>query len=320
MASAPVHPEQQPGCEAGTPMASLGVIAQQTKLLAAKNVKLHVRSHVSTATQLCIGIVFLVLVRLMEVAINMNVNIKAQDVASPSTAALGALRPCDATARGGAGACYVLAYAPDAASGGALGDYAEEIVADVLADASLPAIGAAGGAIGFASASEMREWLYDHPAAVDVGVVFRDAPGDDDGVGGSRVAYSLQANWTLQCATLKYLECNDPKRDVALPAQLALDSAVLRKATGDAGARIDVSAGEFPHPFIVREEIWDVVRSYAPSFLYIVLMFNFVLQLQASARARRARARRARACRTRARRRRARVGRRFARRYVARRG
>ena len=46
-------------------MASLGVIAQQTKLLAAKNVKLHLRSHVSTATQLCIGIVFLVLMRLM---------------------------------------------------------------------------------------------------------------------------------------------------------------------------------------------------------------------------------------------------------------
>ena len=50
-------------------------------------------------------VVFLVLVRLMEVAINMNVNIKAQDVPEPSTTALGALRACDATVRGGSGTC-----------------------------------------------------------------------------------------------------------------------------------------------------------------------------------------------------------------------
>ena len=236
-------------------MNGMKVIAEQTKLLAAKNVKLHLRSRVSTATQLLIGVVFLVLVRLMEVAINMNVNIKAQDVPEPSTTALGALRACDATVRGGSGTCYALAFAPD--DGSALGAYATGIVEDVLATAGLPAIGAAGGAIGFADAVEMREWIYANPAAVDVGVVFRDSPSGTR----HRVAYSLQANWTLQCKVLKFMDCNDPKRELVLPAQLAIDSAVLREATGSADAAIAASAGNFPHPRIVREEVWDVVAS-----------------------------------------------------------
>ena len=205
----------QPAGAAGV-VEGVGVVATQTKLLAVKNVKLHLRSRVSTATQLCVGVVFLVLVRLMELAVNSEIAPNARDVRTPSTAAIRGVRACDARARGGGGACYVLAYAPDAASGGALGDYAEAIVADVLADAGQPAIGAAGGAIGFADAKAMAEWMFDNPATVDVGVVFRAAP---SAAGGGTFAYSLQANWTVTCAALDFLDCNDPKVDVALPMQ-----------------------------------------------------------------------------------------------------
>ena len=59
---------------------SARVIATQTKLLAVKNVKLHLRSRVSTATQLCVGVVFLVLVRLMGLAVNGEVAPNARDV------------------------------------------------------------------------------------------------------------------------------------------------------------------------------------------------------------------------------------------------
>ena len=55
---------------------------------------------------------------------------------------------------------------------------------------------------------------------------------------------------------------------------------MLRRQTGAAGARIGASAGNFAHPELLRAEVWDVVRSYAPSFLYVVVMFNFVIQMQ----------------------------------------
>ena len=42
-------------CVGAGALESARVIATQTKLLAVKNVKLHLRSRVSTATQLCVG-------------------------------------------------------------------------------------------------------------------------------------------------------------------------------------------------------------------------------------------------------------------------
>jgi hypothetical protein len=73
------------------------------------------------------------------------------------------------------------------------------------------------------------------------------------------------------------LFCTDPLTELLLTYQKTVDAAILANKGGPTAPTIDVSISDFPHPD-TRFQI-DFMRDFGPGFLYIMLTFNFVIQL-----------------------------------------
>ena len=170
------------------------VFTSQTALLLRKNIKMQLRSPLASVTQTSIGVVFLVILRLMDLAVTQNRWNEAEvETRTPSVQDTPLLR-CHVGRDTALPHCYTFVYAPnltDRSDG--LAVWTDGIVGDVLARAGLPATGSPHGALGFADEAAIDTWLYNNPNTTGAAVIFRD-DGRDNVT--RRASYTLQVRRT----------------------------------------------------------------------------------------------------------------------------
>lgn len=242
----------------------------QAQLLTQKNAYVHRRNLVATGTQTLIGMIFIALLRLLQYS---------ADSSSFSAATLDTPRPIPVPAHSyatchEAGPCHPFVYAPKGDD--TLGAWATETATAAAAVLGYPAAGTEGGPIGLASESLVDAWLIEHPAQTMAALIFNVAPGNDPDAVPLRASYTVQANTTIVCEDLDEIGCSDPTLEIIAPLRAAVDSAIMRGA-GKPTATITTSFSDVGHPAL--ERTIAIMRRYAPTFLYIVFLFNFVVQL-----------------------------------------
>ncbi|GBG28177.1 ABC transporter ATP-binding protein [Hondaea fermentalgiana] len=131
----------------------------------------------------------------------------------------------------------------------------------------------------FDAADELKSWILAHQNQTLAAVYFTNVEDwtsietwDDHDV----FTYVLQVNETKHCAAIGTWGCDNPYAEVAIPMQTAIDAA-LASHFGAEEADIRASFSDFPHPDMASN--FDVVASFGPSFLYIAVSFNYVIQL-----------------------------------------
>ena len=95
--------------------------------------------------------------------------------------------------------------------------------------------------------------------------------------------YTIQFNRTAACKLGAFL-CDDPEMDVGLPAQVAVERALIevaaRRARSNPSLQVDLTPkyAEFPHPQFEGFQR-DMAKIYGPQFFAVGVVFNFVFQL-----------------------------------------
>lgn len=247
-----------------------------TALLFRKNVTLFYRAPVASLSQISVGLIFLCLIMLMQHSLNSGAFLREfKEERRPEAHRVAPISRCTPSGDTALDDCYTVLYSP--ADDSALGTFAREVMADVMSHAGLPGDGQFGGMLGFANESAVDDWLVDHKNTSQAAVIFH----DDAFADGERVSYTLQVNETRSCLIIGLLFCSDPKLEITTPLQSAVDSAILRRYTSKDAAEIRYSVSGFPHPETVTDELlWDAFEEYGTQFMYIVLTFNFAVQLQ----------------------------------------
>lgn len=162
------------------------IFAAQVRLMVLKNMKLYQRARVATLGMLGVGVVFLVLLRLMQLSVQANTQAWQEQFGyteHPTAIPADTLRPCVPNQE--TGLCYTFLYAPSQWG------FANEVAATVADIAGLPGAGITQGYLGFASAGEIDEWLLLNPNTTALAAIFH-----DDGSDSGRVSYTLQVNHT----------------------------------------------------------------------------------------------------------------------------
>ena len=235
-------------------------------------------SRTATAAQLLIGLVFLLLVLLIQFsrdALSRSSAI-AIETREPEAEKVGPLPKC---IPGASGKCFSFVFAPTNTATSAL-------AAEIQRASAAAGTGVAGldeeafGYRGFGTAAALDLWLSSNPNRTKIALVFTDVSGPPT------FSYDLQINTTRDCEELGFFGCSKPHLELTAPAQLAVDQALLRlhavDATGapDAAARatasIAVEYSNFPHPDL--PVLFFAFERYGNTFLYIALIFNFVIQ------------------------------------------
>ena len=231
---------------------------RQVSVLTQKNAKLQWRNRAATGTQVFIGVLFLLLLLVMDTAIRSSnsSNQVFSDTKYPNVISADAFVHCSHS-------CYDFVWCCD---------HNDSMVDDVVSLTK--------GAIGtnstkrFHDCDTQREWLFDHPNTTLAALSFINA--DQWNETGSVLRYQLLYNNTRHCASLGIWGCDNPTAEIAIPLQTAVDAAFASYFSNSTQV-IEASFSDFSHPDLPSN--FDVVAQYGSSFLYIAVTFNYVIQL-----------------------------------------
>ncbi len=280
---------------------------EQIKLLLRKNNALLLRNKTSTLMQIGIGLLFMVLLsiinvglesdRVAEEAFSATLHMPAQDIPK--------LHKCVPTK---GKSCYTFAFAPN--DNKIVNEIVESVISsnrliaddegynadsDSIIDALTLDLDNTNseneyqlykpfGAIGFKTSKDMQIWIFNNPNTTNLAVTFNNI--DIWKNKGNDMEYTLQVNGTKSCKNFG-LTCTDPILEVGIPMQLAIDNALLKfgmesstsssaaAAAGDAEIKVALKA--FPHPDLAFSQ--DAMKTYGAMFVFATLMFNFIIQL-----------------------------------------
>jgi hypothetical protein len=265
------------------PQREYEVIIHQTCLLLRKNYILQKRSRAALATQLFVGLIFVGLLRVLQISIESNPwfrndffkvrNPTSNDVLFPSECIPGDAWDDD---RG----CLSFIVAPNSTD--SLGAFARNVAQEMANTASLPGIGEQRGWAMMESEEAIDSWLFAHPNATNVAIIFHSegeyqSPYWVERSDFQPISYTLQYNGTQICNVIDVLDCTNPKVDLMASFQRLVDQSMLRVKSGNKEAKIDVAFADFPHPAGSLD--WDVMEDQGKNWLYIAIIFNFIIQL-----------------------------------------
>lgn len=204
----------------------------QTLVLTKKNFLIQTRSTTAFATQLFIGVIFLALLRLMQVSITSNPAFLLDYTKVDTPPILDILPPkrCYPSVLGGG--CFGFVVAPNDNS--PVGIFASAVAAQMAKDAGFPGQGQPYGYELFSSESAIDSWLFENQNRTPVAVIFKSSPSD------GKIAYTLQYNQTKNCGLFGVLECNNPTVQFMSAYENLIDQAIIRFKTGKQSASITV--------------------------------------------------------------------------------
>jgi hypothetical protein len=270
-------------------MTVLRLYARQTMALTRKCVKLQLRNKSATATQLLIGVLFLTLLLVMDVALratNKSNTYYREELDPPLFGGANVddaiIQPCVARiplASGGDPTCYSFIYAPLKSSHADI-PAMEAVVMDIATRASIPTVdGVKYGIRRFDNTSKMEEFLLANENITKLAVTFENS--NEWINAGAKFKYQVQVNYTKTCTEVNALGCDNPMLGVSIPFQTAVDAAFAKlyavAGTIPSAPKITASFADFPHPDMPA--LLDVVAQFGQTFLYIAITFNYVIQL-----------------------------------------
>ncbi|KNC47836.1 ATP-binding cassette transporter [Thecamonas trahens ATCC 50062] len=235
---------------------------QQTRLLLRKNAILAKRNLRSTVVQAIVPLVFVVLLFVLQFALQANARLdKLLKVErSPDRIPFQSYPRCilgDAST----GPCLSLVYTSNEAV------IAPAVVARIQSRFSIPS----SEVRSFASPDAMDDYLNVNRNSTQGGYIFNVTT--DAGTGLRTVGYAIQYNYT---ETTSFGFPIDPTEYTLLPMQAAVERALMEELSGNPGLEYRVDLLPFAHPELIS---YDVVGELGPAFFFAALMFNFVIQL-----------------------------------------
>jgi hypothetical protein len=177
-----------------------------------KNVKLMGYNKIATLAQCTSGAVFLLLLMLVQKIVENNgeVGVLYTDIRDPPLVKVGSLPRCYAAKER---SCYTFVFTPS--TNAAAVDLADDICQQSNGSCTGP--DKRFGYKGFANRAVLEDWLVDHPNTTSVAVHFAD----------NMKQYELQVNTSRVCRRLGQLFCSEPRRELVIPAQVAINQALL---------------------------------------------------------------------------------------------
>jgi hypothetical protein len=248
---------------------------RQMKVLTKKNMLLQIRNKAATGAQVCVGVAFILVLLLMDVAVTQNSRSNTWYIENLDPVAIGAhaLTPC---MEGGMGAgCYDIVVYGETEEEKDLGTRVANFLKLKSNDWA------------FVNRSEntLQEWLFANENTTRVAIEFKWPRGVNYGV--MPAEYVLHYNATKNCDKTGVFFCEDPYAELILPVMSAADSVLLRQHVTDADAlnstaqdtaRVKVSFKDFPHGDF--QIVVDVMQRFGVGFIFMAVSFNFIVQLR----------------------------------------
>ena len=226
----------------------------QVRLLLRKNAHMLARNAGSTALQVGVGVLFLLLLFLINAGLNSNTRSSSlfSDTKDLPAERIGTLRQCNpkdavgspVSLPGDTVGCFTFAYAPHVQ-----GSKLHRVISSVASKAGIPPVGAKGGPIGFASERDMLEFLLEPENQGRVAAALTFAQNDTSlsrrtatkGQPGSVgiVSYSLRYNDTSTCTDFG-TKCTNNLRDVVLPLQSLVDGSLAGHLMNRSGSKAEL--------------------------------------------------------------------------------
>mmetsp|Transcript_8009 Transcript_8009/g.14688 ORF Transcript_8009/g.14688 Transcript_8009/m.14688 type:complete len:1998 (+) Transcript_8009:47-6040(+) len=246
---------------------SLKLFLVQVGALTKKNVYLQIRNRTSTATQLFIGVFFLLLLLVMDKAVQQS-NGRNQFMKysmDPETMYTDALVKCTVPDN-----CLDFVYSPERSIMPGLEGELNKVVGAIQSRVG------GGSTRGFENKTVMLDWIRANPNRTRVAVYFQNVArwGTDEDF-----KYVVLLNETRTCESLGVFHCDFPIADIGIPFQAAIDAsfAEVFTQTTSTAPNIEVWFSDFAHPDLPAN--FDVMAEFGSSFLYIAISFNYVIQL-----------------------------------------
>jgi ABC-type multidrug transport system ATPase subunit len=158
--------------------------------------------------------------------------------------------------------CLTLAYAPS-------GIPLVQQIINGIATHNSPAIPPTS-ILGFPDPADIDPYLLSHPQTVLASVTFAFTDPNNP----ADISFSLQTNSSVQWFKGQW---QDPNTYIQLPLQVAVEREIARIMTGgNVQLSWNVEVAEFPHPAATSP---SMVGTFAPTFIFASIMFQFVLLL-----------------------------------------
>ena len=245
-------------------------LLQQLRLLIRKNVAVHRRNYMSTTVQLCMPLLISFLLFVMSANDKYNrggYNSMTFELRSPKTYQVADFPVCDLNRMPECTSALAIVggmNADAAAVLDALLEHSPHVARDTVAY--------------YDNATAFHDALLAKPRSVLVALHFARAFNLS-----AQPEYLLQYNRTRACL-IGAFSCDDPPMDIGLPAQVAVERAIIevaaRRAAGTPRLNVSLapSYSEFPHPEFTQYQR-DMARLYAPQFFTVGVLFNFLVQV-----------------------------------------
>ena len=257
---------------------------RQTYVLTKKNLLVQLRNKTATAAQLGVGVLFIVLLLVMDIAVKENNKNNDWYVETRDPIVQTAFDFTQCTPTPGE-KCYSLFL---------YGNSETEIVLTnkITTLLKLPGRDVEYGwnFVNQTSFPSIKEYLFDNLNVSRIGLEFAWPPnsqqaawqhGEDSSV--LPTSYILHYNGTQNCGDLGIFNCEKINKQLLVPLMTAVDSIILRQyATNYPDskdtARITASFKDFPHPAFSFS--LDVVERFGSTFFFMAVSFNFIVQLR----------------------------------------
>ena len=258
---------------------------RQTKILTKKNLLVQFRNKGATAAQLLVGVLFIILLLIMDIAVKENNKSNAWyiNTRNPSAYNAFAFTPC--TGANG-GKCYSMFVYGDSEAEATLGSNVASLI-------GIPGENKPSGwnFVNKSKYPQLKDYLFDNMNISRIGVEFKWRGGRGSGPSYANgeneqlpASYILHYNKTRNCGDLGVFNCENTQQELLVPLMTAIDSVILRHyATDDyvgtkKTARIQASFKDFPHPAL--SIALDVVERFGANFFFMAVAFNFIVQLR----------------------------------------
>ena len=258
---------------------------RQTKILTKKNLLVQFRNKGATAAQLLVGVLFIILLLIMDIAVKENNKSNAWYINTPNPSAYNAFAFTPCTGANGA-KCYSIFIYGDSKAEATLGSNVASLI-------GIPGENKPSGwnFVNKSEYPELKDYLFDNMNTSRIGVEFKWRRGRGTGPSYANgeneqlpASYILHYNKTRNCGDLGIFNCENTQKELLVPLMTAIDSVILRHyATEDYvgtkdTARIQASFKDFPHPAL--ELSLDVVQQFGANFFFMAVSFNFIVQLR----------------------------------------
>ncbi|KAG9150083.1 hypothetical protein Leryth_021479 [Lithospermum erythrorhizon] len=236
------------------------LLIQQYKTLLNKNLILYSRNKLSTFANLFSSFFFILLIFLIQKAIDARFSTTTafKDVPNPAPLIHPPILPCEAK-------FYTKLPCFDFVWSGNQSQRIAQIVTRIRDNNPGRPI-PLDKVLSFRTKNEVDEWLFNDPMKCSGALHFSE-------INATVISYGIQTNST-PVARRGIFE--DPAFKFQIPLQIAAEREIARSMIGDPGFSWVISIKEFAHP---ADDIFSAVASAGPTFFLAMAMFGFVFQI-----------------------------------------